>query len=383
MEQNLILDDILNCSIDNNLDAILDDKVAAIYAKIADNQRISVDEGEYLYLNAPLMLLSKIALEIKRKKSGDKVFYNRNFHIEPTNICVFNCRFCSYRQVASSPKAWNMSCKEVVEYALERYNENITEIHLVGGVDPKATLESYGAIIKSLREAIPSVAIKAFSAVEHIYVIEKAGVSCLEGMKYLKECGMDSITGGGAEIFEPTIREQICPDKPNSEKWLSLHAAAHELGIKTASTMLYGHVESVRDRLNHIDALRTAQDKTNGYNVFIPLKFRNKNNSMSHIEESSLIEDLKTIAISRIMFDNVDHIKAYPPSLGVENTPFALMFGADDIDGTVNDTTKIYSMAGVNNERLTESKLREIASSTGFTAIERDTFYNIVSKENF
>lgn len=353
-----------------------DKRVETIIEKVSASERLSAEEGVHLYNNAPLMLLSTIALKLKHEFSQDKIFYNRNFHIEPTNICAYNCKFCSFRKPADSSDSWSMSKEEILNYAKERYTKEISEVHLVGGVLPSASLEMYGDIISSLRRLMPKVSIKAFSAIEHIYVYEKAGVSYTEGLKYLRDCGMDSITGGGAEIFDSEIRSQICNDKPSTEKWLSLHQSAHALGIKTAATMLYGHIETIENRINHICTLRDLQDQTSGFTTFIPLKFRNKNNSMSHLKESTLIDDLKTIAISRIILDNVPHIKAYPPSIGVENTTYALMMGADDIDGTVNDTTKIYSMAGVNNSLITETALCKIATDAGFKAVERDTFYN-------
>lgn len=350
-------------------------RLEEIVLKVTKRERISSEEAITLYNEAPLMLLSELALIYKRHYSDNKVYYNNNFHIEPTNICVYRCKFCSFREGASSKKAWNMSISEVVEYAKAHYRENMTEVHLVGGVHPDATIGYYGEIIKALRSLMPEISIKAFSAVEHIYVYEKAGVSYSEGVRYLKECGMDSITGGGAEIFDSEIRSQICGDKATATQWIELHRAAHNLGIKTASTMLYGHIEGIEHRIDHLSRLRELQDETGGFTTFIPLKYRSKDNDMSYLGESTLMTDLKTIAISRIFLDNVPHIKAYPPSLGVDNTLHALNFGADDIDGTVNDTTKIYSMAGVNNRVLTEESLKEIAIKAGFRAVERDTFY--------
>ena len=350
--------------------------VELIKDRILSGNRISIEEAITLYREAPLMLLGELALKIKRKFSQDKVFYNNNFHIEPTNMCVYKCKFCSFRQPRESSQAWNMDIEQIVEYAKENYKENMTEVHLVGGVHPDATIEYYGEMIKALRRLMPNISIKAFSAIEHIYVCEKAGVSYSAGLKYLQDCGLDSITGGGAEIFNQDVRAKICVDKADAAKWLELHHAAHDLGIKSAATMLYGHVETLEDRIDHLKQIRDLQDITDGFTAFIPLKFRSKNNSMEYLGESTLITDLKTIAISRIFLDNVPHIKAYPPSLGIDNTLFTLMFGADDIDGTVNDTTKIYSMAGVTNKVLTESDLQSIAFNAGFRAVERDTFYN-------
>ena len=347
--------------------------------KVRKEERISVEEALSLYENAELFELGSLALEVRRRKNGDLVYYNRNFHIEPTNICRFNCRFCSYRKHSGDQESWDMSLEDVERYVRSHYREGVTEVHLVGGVHPQHDIEHYYNIIRPVRKNIPAdVAIKAFSAVEHIAVAEQAGMSFEDGLKYLMEAGMNTITGGGAEILDDEIRKVICPDKPNSEKWLALHEAAQKLGMKTGATMLYGHVESMEDRLKHMERIRSLQDKTGGFSSFIPLKFRSKNNSMEHLGECSIVEDLKTLAISRIFLDNIDHIKAYTPMYGNRTSQMALLFGADDLDGTVEDTTKIYSMAGVGETAGGETALQRMATEAGFRAVERDTFYNII-----
>ena len=362
----------------NNI-VVFDEKIKAIVVKIEANEPINSKDAIYLYNNAPLFLLSSLATNIKASKSGNNVFYNKNFHIEPTNICCFRCNFCSYRKNEGESGSWNMSMEEISEYVKSHLTEETTEIHLVGGVNSLHTLEHYCNILKLVKSMVSSkVKIKAFSAVEHIYVIEKAGLTYEAGIKKLVESGMDTITGGGAEIFDEELRAQICNDKASSEKWLKFHETAHRLGIKTNATMLYGHLESIENQIDHMSRLRDLQDITGGFTTFIPLKFRSKNNSMSYLGECSSINDAKTIAISRIFLNNFDHIKAYSPMYGKEATQRALLYGADDIDGTVKSSTKIYSMAGVTEKGMDEQEMITLIEESGFKAVERDTFYNVI-----
>ncbi|MEG1794448.1 MAG: CofH family radical SAM protein [Rikenellaceae bacterium] len=350
-----------------------------IKSKIKSGERINIEEAISLYKEAELFELSELALFVKRKNSGDYIFYNKNFHIEPTNICRFHCRFCSYRKDATDVGARDMSLNDIVKYIKDHYYKGITEVHLVGGVHPNYTIHNYCDMIRTVRENVPSeVAIKAFSAIEHIAVIEQAGLSYKEGLSMMKEAGMNSITGGGAEILDDTLRKDICPDKPMSQKWLDLHHAAHDLGIKTGATMLYGHCETLQQRIEHMGTIRDLQDTTHGFSSFIPLKYRSQNNNMSEIGECSIIEDLRTLAISRIFLDNVPHIKAYTPMYGMLISQMALLFGGDDLDGTVMATTDIYSSAGVETCSNTEEKLKEMISEIGFQAVERDTYYQAI-----
>lgn len=342
--------------------------------------RLSADDALTLMEQASLDDLSAAAVSVKRRVSGDDIYYNRNFHIEPTNICRYNCRFCSYRRSVSEPGGWTMSLSRIEEQVRRYADSGITEVHLVGGVHPSATLEGYIEIVRTVRRLMPKAAIKAFSAIEHIYVFDKAGVSFDEGLRRFMEAGMDTLTGGGAEIFAPDVRERICPDKPSGERWLALHEAAHRLGVKTNATMLYGHIESHAHRIGHMLALRDLQDVTGGFNAFIPLKYRCAGNSMSYLGECPVSEDLRTLAVSRLFLDNIPHIKAYWPMYGAQATRTALLYGADDIDGTVADTTRIYSMAGVEPPALTLDSLRAMIEESGFVPVERDTFYNAVER---
>lgn len=352
--------------------------LADIIEKCRRSERITADEALVLWQQAPLWQLSELATAAKRRVSGSKVYYNRNFHLEPTNVCLFECKFCSYRRKAGENGAWDYTMDQVLDIVRSRKDSGATEIHIVGGVHPTHDLYYYVDMIRRVKEIMPQVAIKAFTAVELNYMIRQAGLTLEQGLALLKEAGMESIPGGGAEIFSPEIRTKICPQKGSAEEWLTLHRTAHGLGIDSNATMLYGHIESIEHRIDHLMRLRELQDATGGINAFIPLKFRSANNSMSELGETGVTDDLRTLAMSRLILDNVAHIKAYWVMYGKDTTELALAFGADDIDGTIDDSTKIYSMAGAADTRPTMSveDIERICAAAGFTAVERDTHYN-------
>ena len=349
-----------------------------IAAKVRQGERITAEEALVLWREAPLWLLGELAVGIKREKSGDKVFFNRNFHLEPTNLCVFNCKFCSYRRTKGSPEAWDYSMEEMEQIVRNRAESGATEIHIVGGVHPDHDIYYYAELIRRVKAIMPRVAIKAFTAVELAYMIRKAGLTTEEGLRLLIEAGMEAIPGGGAEIFDEELRAKICPEKGTAAEWFEVHDTAHRLGLKTNATILYGHVETLEHRLDHLLRLREQQDRTGGFNAFIPLKYRNFGNSMSEVGEVSIVEDLRMLAMSRIVLDNIPHIKAYWVMYGKQTTELALSFGADDIDGTIEDSTKIYSMAGAADSKpvMTIAEIERIAAVAGLRAVERDTFYN-------
>ncbi len=354
--------------------------------EIADSvrrgERISTDDALTLWYEAPLWLLGELATERKRRASGDKVFYNRNVHLEPSNICLFNCEFCSFRRREGDPDAWYMSLDEVEARARELQGSDITEVHIVGGVHPKHTLDTYCEMIRRVKRALPHVAIKAYTAVEIFYMIRLAGVTVVEGLRKLVDAGMEAIPGGGAEIFDAELRAKICPEKCSAEEWLAVHRAAHNMGLSTNCTMLYGHIETLEQRVDHLNRLRKLQDEAPGFDAFIPLKYRSRNNRMSEIGECSVEEDMRMMAMSRIFLDNIPHIKAYWVAYGRPTTEMALAFGADDIDGTIEDTTKIYSMAGADSApRMSVAELETLVRDAGFVPIERDTHYNEVKRE--
>lgn len=353
-----------------------------IASLVEAGQRLSFDEALTLWQQAPLWRLGELAVQRKRQISGEKVFYNKNFHIEPTNLCVFNCKFCSFRQPKGSPKAWDMTMEEVEQMVRSFRGKGITEMHIVGGVHPEHGLDYYCDMIRRVKAILPEAAVKAFTAIELSYMIRKAGLTIDEGLQRLIEAGMEAIPGGGAEIFDEKIRAEICPEKGSTAEWFEVHAAAHRLGIKTNATMLYGHIEGVEHRVDHLIRLREQQDRTGGFNAFIPLKYRNFGNSMSAIGEVPIVDDLRTLAMSRLILDNVPHIKAYWVMYGKQTTEMALAFGADDIDGTIDDSTKIYSMAGADDQRprMSVEDMQQMVERAGFVAIERDTHYNEITK---
>ncbi|MCD8103229.1 MAG: CofH family radical SAM protein [Alistipes sp.] len=354
--------------------------IERIADKAAQGHRISPGEAAELWERAPLALLGKVATVIRENRNGDKVYYNRNFHIEPTNICLFRCRFCSYRREEGEEGAWNMGLDEIERTACSYAGSGVTEVHIVGGVHPDHDLEFYAEMIRRVKTALPRATVKAFTAIELAYMTGRSGLSLTEGLRLLRDAGMEAIPGGGAEIFDEDVRRRICPEKGSTLQWLEVHEAAHGLGIPTNATMLYGHVENIGHRIDHLERLRRLQDRTGGFNAFIPLKFRSRGNDMEGCGEVSITEDLRTLAMSRIYLDNFPHIKAYWPMYGKTTTELALSFGADDIDGTIDDTTKIYSMAGAGdiNPAMTVGDIEKLAAVAGYRAVERDTFYNEV-----
>lgn len=355
------------------------DECAAIAAKVLDGKRITPEEGVTLFEKSSLSLLAVLASEVRRRLNGTNTYFNHNFHIEPTNICVYNCRFCSYHKNQGEPESWEYSIDQMMEIVKRFDGEPVTEVHIVGGVHPDYDIHYWGALLQRIRKHRPGLHIKAFSAVEIEYMINKAGVSIEEGLRILKAYGLDSIPGGGAEIFDEKIRGEICREKTTSAAWLQIHEAAHRAGIPSNATILYGHLENYAHRIDHMERLRSLQDKTGGFNAFIPLKYRSANNSMSFLGETSLTEDLRNYAMSRIYLDNVRHIKAYWPMIGREATALSLSFGVDDIDGTIDDTTRIYSMAGSEKSpSMSRTEMAILIRNAGYRPLERDTLYNIV-----
>ena len=360
----------------------LDPAFKTIASKIENRQRISPEEGLMLFEKGSLAMLGTMANFIRERAHGHNTYFNRNFHIEPTNVCVFSCKFCSYSKLYSKrEEGWELSIDQMLDKVKAYDGQPITEVHIVGGVHPKMDIYFFEELIKKIRAHRPDLHIKGFTAVELDYMFRKAKLSRTDGMKLLHEAGLDSLPGGGAEIFDTAVREQICADKVDAAGWLDIHAIAHRLGMHTNATMLYGHVESYEHRIDHMERLRTQQDETKGFNTFIPLKFRNFDNDMSHIPEVSSIEDMKLYAIARIYMDNFPHIKAYWPMLGREQAQLTLSFGVNDLDGTIDDSTKIYSMAGSEeqNPSLTTDELVGLIKQVGRQPVERDTLYNVVN----
>jgi aminodeoxyfutalosine synthase len=351
-----------------------------IAEKIAAAERITTDEGIRLYQAAPLSFLSVLADTVRHRINGNQVFYNRNIHLEPTNICVNHCAFCSYRRKKGEEGCWEFGIDDLVKMAENHALSGITEIHIVGGVHPDRDVWFYADLLKEIKKITPKVQIKAFTAVEIDAMCRFASMDIKDGLILLKEAGLVSLPGGGAEIFDETLRAKICPDKTNTAEWLNIHRTAHLLGIPTNSTMLYGLLEDYTHRIDHLNRLRTLQDETGGFNAFIPLKFRHYNNRFSYVEETTTIEDLRNYAVSRIFLDNIPHLKAYWPMIGKKVAQLSLAFGVDDLDGTIDDTTKIYSMAGSEEQSpvATTDQLVSMITGAGLVPVERDTLYNVI-----
>lgn len=360
-------------------DAPIPHSLQPIAEKVLNGERISDADCLLLFKEGSLGLVGRLANHIKEKKHGDKVFFNRNFHIEPTNVCVFSCAFCSYsRLYAKREEGWEMTIQQMVDQVKKYDGQPVTEVHIVGGVHPKMDLAFFAELLSAIKAHRSDIHIKAFTAVEYDYMFRKAKVSVEDGLKRLMAAGLDSIPGGGAEIFHPEIREQICADKVDAAGWLNIHETAHCLGLHSNATMLYGHIEKYEHRIDHMRRLRELQDRTGKFQTFIPLKFRNKDNDMSQVAESTYVEDMRLYAIARIYLDNFPHLKAYWPMLGRAQAQLSLSFGVDDMDGTIDDTTKIYSMAGSEEQSptLTTDELVHLIRQVRRTPVERDTLYN-------
>jgi len=360
--------------VENQADPVL----RSIGEKVLNRKRILNEEGLILFEKASLSYTGSLANFVRESLHGNKTYFNRNFHIEPTNVCVFSCAFCSYsRLYAHRDEGWELSIEQMMELVKKYDGKPVTEVHIVGGVHPKMNLYFFVELLQKIKVHRPDLHVKGFTAVELDYMFRKAKLSVAEGMKILHEAGLDSLPGGGAEIFDEEIRKQICEDKVDAAGWLDIHRHAHLLGMHSNATMLYGHIENYAHRVDHMDRLRKLQDETGGFNTFIPLKFRNKGNDMSHVAESTVIEDMKLYAVSRLFMDNFPHIKAYWPMLGRQSAQLTLSFGVNDLDGTIDDSTKIYSMAGSEEQHpsLSTTELVALIKQVKREPVERDTLY--------
>jgi aminodeoxyfutalosine synthase len=350
--------------------------------KIHRAERITPEECLELYSAAALPELGVLANAVRERKNGRNAYFNRNVHIEPTNICVNRCRFCSYRRAEGEAGSWDLGVEDMLKIARSFQHKNITEIHVVGGVHPRHPFSFYESLIEGIHSILPHVHIKAFTAEELWKMSEQSGKPVEQVLARLQGLGLRSIPGGGAEILNDEVRSEICAEKIGSAAWLHVHEQAHRLGITSNATMLYGHVERYEHRVEHLAKLRDLQDKTGGFNAFIPLKFRRAHNALSDLGEVTAIEDLRNMAICRIFLDNIPHLKAYWPMFGKSAAQLALSFGADDLDGTIGDSTKIYSMAGADdkNPHMSVDELCEMVRSAGFTPVERNSLYHPVKQ---
>jgi aminodeoxyfutalosine synthase len=359
----------------------LDEQLVKIKENVEKGVRISTDDCNYLYNHGSLGYLGTLANGVRQKRHGDKTYFNRNFHIEPTNVCLYSCTFCSYsRLIKSRDEGWEYTIEDIMNIVKSYDGKPVTEVHIVGGVLPQYDVKFYQELFQAIKIHRPDLHVKALTPVEFHYIFKKDKISYEHGMRLMKDAGLDSIPGGGAEIFAAEIRDQIAGGKCSGDQWLEIHKIWHNMGMRSNATMLYGHIENYGHRVDHLDQLRKLQDETGGFQTFIPLKFRNKDNQLSHLSEVSIIEDLRNYAISRIFLDNFDHIKAYWPMIGRDIAQLSLSYGVDDIDGTIDDTTKIYSMAGSEeqNPALSTKDLVKLIRAVGKQPIERDTLYNVL-----
>jgi aminodeoxyfutalosine synthase len=379
LQAKILFMQAVKTSIEQLVYSTSDKDLKRIGEKIINHERLSSEDGIFLFERGTLPYVGALANWVREQMHGDKTYFNRNFHIEPTNVCVFACKFCSYsRLYAHREEGWELSIEQMLHNVKSYDGKPITEVHIVGGVHPKMNLYFFAELIQKIKAHRPGLHVKAFTAVELDYMFRKAKLSVEEGLKVLHSAGLDSLPGGGAEIFHPDIRMQICADKVDAAGWLHIHKTAHSLGIHSNATMLYGNIEKYFHRIDHMEKLRQLQDETHGFNTFIPLKFRNKDNDMSDVPDSTVVEDMKMYAVARLYLDNFPHLKAYWPMLGRQNAQLTLSFGVNDLDGTIDDSTKIYSMAGSEEQKptLTTAQLVSLIKQVRREPVERDTLYN-------
>lgn len=352
--------------------------LGSIHDKVLEGHRLDLEDGERLFRCPDVVAVGALAHRARTRLHGKHTYYVMNQHINYSNICVNGCRFCAFGRTQGDPLAFELSVAEVVEKVRSRLDQPVTELHIVGGCHPDLPLSYYEDLIRAVRDVRPGVVIKAFTAVEIAHFARREGLATRDVLQRLKYAGLAMMPGGGAEVFSARVRELLCPEKLSAEGWLAVTREAHELGIKTNATLLYGHVETERERLEHLDALRRLQDATQGFNCFIPLPFQPANTRVPDARGTTGVEDLKTMAVSRLMLDNIPHVKAYWVMLGVKLAQVALYFGADDLDGTVIEE-KIGHMAGADSEQaLTRSQLERIIVEGGFEPVERDSHFQPV-----
>lgn len=350
-----------------------------ILNKVRNEERLSVEDGIRLYKCPDLLSVGYLANIVRQRKNGDKTFFIYNQHINYSNICTNLCKFCAFGKDKDSDLAYEMSVEDVRGKVRERLDEPITEIHMVGGIHPDLPYSYYTDLLKVIKQERPDVHIQAFTCVEIAHLADISGLGVEGVLEDMREAGLGSIPGGGAEVFSPRIRELTCEKKLSGPGWLDVAKIAHRLGIHTNATMLYGHIETVEERLEHLEMLRDAQDETNGFLAYIPLAFHPQNTELSNLSRTSGIDDLKNIAVARCFLDNFPHIKAYWVMIGQKLAQIALSFGADDVDGTVKEEI-ITHMAGAETEQaMTREQLLRLIREAGRTPIERDTLYNVVN----
>jgi len=359
---------------------IEDPRLRPILEKVKAGERLSYNDGVALYTTSDILALGYMANLVRERLHGDITYFNVNRHINPTDVCVASCRLCAFGKRAKDPKAYTMSLDQVWHVAGEGWTEAVTEFHIVGGLHPELTLDWYCEMLRGLKERFPQVHLKAFTMVEIGYLAQRTRIPVQEVLERLRDAGMDSLPGGGAEIFCDRVRRIICDHKITGEEWLEIARTAHRLGLHSNCTMLYGHIETDEDRVDHLLKLRALEDETQGFVTFIPLAFHPDNTPLEHIPKTTGFLDIKNIAVARLLLDNIAHIKAYWIMMTPKIAQIALRFGADDIDGTVVEE-KIYHDAGATtSQSLRRSELLRLIRKAGREPVERDTLYRPVTR---
>ncbi len=357
-------------------------RLNAIRDKVEAGQRLSFEDGLFLEEETDLFTLGELANRVRERKNGDFTYYNVNEHLNPTNVCVYRCTFCAFRADLKSPKGYVMTDEQILERAAEADRKGATELHIVGGLHHQLPYDWYLNVVRIIHRAYPRLHLKAYTAVEWDWFARLTGRPTRDILAEFQEAGLGSLPGGGAEIFHPKIRDQICEHKADADAWLKIHREAHELGLRSNATMLYGHIEEAQHRIDHLCRLRELQDQTGGFQTFIPLAFHPDNTRLAHLTKASGLMDLKVMAVSRLMLDNFPHIKAYWIMLGIKTAQVALSFGADDLDGTVVHE-KIYHDAGSDApQELTVTEIRRLIEEAGRIPVERDTLYREIRRAN-
>lgn len=352
-----------------------------IAARVLARERLSFEDGVRLYEHPDLLAVGRLADAVRRRLHGDVVYYNVNRHINPTNVCMQECAFCAFGRKAADPLAYEMSHQEVYERAAANVAQGATELHIVAGLHPLFDLGWYEECFRGLKQRFPQVHLKGMTAVEIAFFAKMERLSHAEVLRRLVDAGLGSLPGGGAEIFHPDVRRRICDNKCDADEWLEIHRTAHGMGLKSNCTMLYGHIEGPEHRVDHVLRLRALQDETGGFQTFIPLAFHPANTALAHLPAPTSRLDLRVMAVSRLLLDNIPHVKAYWIMLGPKTAQIALSFGADDLDGTVVEERIVHMAGATSPEELSAVELRRLITEAGRTPVERDTLYNRVVRE--
>ncbi len=353
----------------------IDKGLERIYAKVLTGSRLSKEDGICIYETQDLIGLGRLADHVRRSLHSDKAFYVYNQHLNYTNVCKNRCRFCAYAKDGHQDGAYVWDIKEIEQRLLERIDEPVDELHIVGGLNEDLSFEYFIDLLKTVKRIRPQATIKAFTCVEIDYLSNLSGLSLEDTIQQLKDAGLEMMPGGGAEVLNSRIHDELFPKKIGHERWLEIVKAVHKAGIKTNATMLYGHIETSEERVDHLIALRELQDETGGFSAFIPLAFHSENTKLSHLPPTTAMDDLKAVAAARLMLDNFDHIKAYWVMIGEKLAQVALNFGADDLDGTIIEERITHTAGAKSAKGLTKNQMEEMIKSAGFTPVQRDSFY--------